>query len=87
YRTASLVVARSRGERFGLPLAEAMRLGIPVVTTGYSGQVDFCTPSTAWLVDYHMAPSLAHVSGSLSLWAEPSTLHLGAQMRAALDNE
>jgi len=87
YRTASLVVAPSRGEGFGLPLAEAMRLGIPVVTTGYSGQMDFCTASTAWLVDYHMAPSLAHVSGSLSLWAEPSTPHLGAQMRAALDNE
>ncbi len=87
YRTASLVVAPSRGEGFGLPLAEAMRLGIPVVTTGYSGQVDFCTPETAWLVDYHMAPSVAHVSGSLSLWAEPSVAHLGTQMRAALTNE
>ncbi|QND50594.1 glycosyltransferase (plasmid) [Phyllobacterium sp. 628] len=87
YRTAALVVAPSRGEGFGLPLAEAMRLGVPVVTTGYSGQVDFCTPRTAWLVDYHMAPSLAHVSGSLSLWAEPSVADLGKQMRAALSNQ
>jgi glycosyltransferase involved in cell wall biosynthesis len=86
YRTASLVAAPSRGEGFGLPLAEAMRLDIPVVTTAYSGQVDFCTPDTAWLVDYHMAPSQTHVSGSLSLWAEPSVEHLGAQMRAALEN-
>lgn len=84
YRTASLVVAPSRGEGFGLPLAEAMRLDIPVVTTAYSGQVDFCTPDTAWMVDYHMAPSQTHVSGSLSLWAEPSAEHLGTQMRAAL---
>lgn len=86
YRTASLVAAPSRGEGFGLPLAEAMRLDIPVVTTAYSGQVDFCTPDTAWMVDYHMAPSQTHVSGSLSLWAEPSVEHFGAQMRAALDN-
>ncbi|MEP7456739.1 glycosyltransferase [Phyllobacterium sp. SB3] len=86
YRTASLVAAPSKGEGFGLPLAEAMRLDIPVVTTAYSGQLDFCTPETAWMVDYHMAPSQTHVSGTLSLWAEPSVEHLGAQMRAALTN-
>lgn len=86
YRTASLVAAPSRGEGFGLPLAEAMRLDIPVVTTAYSGQVDFCTPETAWMVDYQMAPSQTHVSGPLSIWADPSVEHLGAQMRAALTN-
>ena len=85
YRTASLVVAPSRGEGFGLPLAEAMQLGIPVVTTDYSGQTDFCTAETAWLVDYQMAPSQTHVSGSLSLWAEPSMDQLASQMRAVIE--
>ncbi|MFB9948288.1 glycosyltransferase family 4 protein [Rhizobium puerariae] len=84
YRSAAMVVAPSRGEGFGLPLAEAMRLGIPVVTTNYSGQLDFCRPDTAWLVDCHMAASRAHVAGSFSLWAEPSLEHLGSQMRAVL---
>ena len=37
--TATMIVAPSRGEGFGLPLAEAMMLGVPVVTTNYSGQL------------------------------------------------
>jgi len=85
YRSAAMVVAPSRGEGFGLPLAEAMRLDVPVVTTNYSGQLDFCRPDTAWLVDFHMSASRAHVAGSFSLWAEPSVEHLGTQMRAVLD--
>lgn len=86
YRSAAMVAAPSRGEGFGLPLAEAMLLDIPVVTTNYSGHLDFCRPETAWLVDYHMAASQAHVAGSYSMWAEPSVEHLGLQMRAVLDN-
>lgn len=85
YRSAAMLVAPSRGEGFGLPLAEAILLDVPVVTTNYSGQLDFCRPETAWLVDYHMSTSQAHVAGSHSLWAEPSIEHLGAQMRAVLD--
>ncbi|WP_271022566.1 glycosyltransferase [Rhizobium sp. RCAM05973] len=84
YRSATMVVGPSRGEGFGLPLAEAMLLDVPVVTTNYSGQIDFCRPDTAWLVDYHLSASQAHVAGSHSLWAEPSVEHLGAQMRAVL---
>ncbi|MFD9896898.1 glycosyltransferase family 4 protein [Mesorhizobium sp. NPDC059025] len=86
YRTAAMIVAPSRGEGFALPLVEAMRLSVPVVTTNYGGQLDFCGPDTAWLVGYHLAASQAHVAGSLSLWAEPSVDELGVQMRAVLDS-
>jgi glycosyltransferase involved in cell wall biosynthesis len=84
YRTATALIAPSRGEGFGLPLAEAMTLGVPVVTTNYSGQVDFCRPNNSWLVDYTLAASRAHVSGSFSVWAEPDVVHLGQQMWAVL---
>jgi glycosyltransferase involved in cell wall biosynthesis len=85
YQTATMVVAPSRGEGFGLPLAEAMMLGIPVVTTNYSGQLDFCRPDTAWLVDYTLSPSRAHVAGPFSMWADAKIDELGAQMRAVLE--
>lgn len=84
YQTASALVAPSRGEGFGLPLAEAMALGVPVVTTNYSGQVDFCREDTSWLVDYTLSASKAHVSGAFGLWAEPDVGDLGRQMKAVL---
>jgi glycosyltransferase involved in cell wall biosynthesis len=82
--SSDLMVAPSRGEGFGLPLAEAMLLDVPVVTTAFSGQTDFCTAETAWLVDYTLAPSKAHVSADGSLWAEPDAKSLVAQIKHAL---
>jgi glycosyltransferase involved in cell wall biosynthesis len=83
-RTATALVAPSRGEGFGLPLAEAMMLGVPVITTGYGGQTDFCTSETAWLIEHRQVRSTAHVAGAYSIWAEPSSDSLAAQMRDLL---
>lgn len=86
-RTSDLLVAPSRGEGFGLPLAEAILLDVPVVVTAYGGQLDFCNEQTAWLVKFHMAPSLAHVSTAGALWAEPDLASLGRQMHSALSDK
>jgi glycosyltransferase involved in cell wall biosynthesis len=86
-RTSDLLVAPSRGEGFGLPLAESMLLGTPVVTTHYSGQKDFCNDGTAWLVDYRMANSRAHVSSSAAQWADPDLGSLERQMARALADQ
>ncbi len=84
YRTATMIVAPSRGEGFGLPLAEAMVLGIPAVATDYSGHREFCRPDTAWLVNTTLAPSRSHVGGAFSMWADASIDHLADQMSAVL---
>ncbi|EGV27861.1 glycosyl transferase group 1 [Thiorhodococcus drewsii AZ1] len=76
YRHADQLVAPSRGEGFGLPMAEAMLFGVPVVTTDYGGQRDFCTPETAWLIDSRLAPAKTHFDLSGSQWAEPSAFSL-----------
>jgi glycosyltransferase involved in cell wall biosynthesis len=77
YQNCHLLVAPSRGEGFGLPMAEAMLHKLPVVTTGYGGQTDFCNNKTAWLIDYNLEYAQTHMGISDSVWAEPDTEHLG----------
>ncbi len=82
YDEADCVVCPSRGEGFGLPLAEAAALGVPTITTAYGGQTDFCTPETSWLCDYAFAPSRSHIDAPGSLWVEPDVDSLARTMAA-----
>lgn len=76
YQRAEALVAPSRGEGFGLPMAEAMWCDVPVITTAGGGQRDFCTPETAWLIDFDHARARTHMGQFASVWAEPSVDHL-----------
>lgn len=81
YQRCNALVAPSRGEGFGLPMAEAMCYGLPVVTTAYGGQSDFCTDDTAWLVDFSFAPAQTHLGLNDSAWVEPDLEDLAQKMR------
>lgn len=81
YESADVLVCASRGEGFGLPLAEAMALGKPVITTAHGGQTDFCTADTAWLCDYRFAYAKTHLSGFGSVWAEPDVASLARTLQ------
>ena len=81
YGQCHVLVAPSRAEGFGLPMAEAMLSGLVVITTGWSGQVDFCTQDTAWLIDYTFAQAKSHFGLFSSVWAEPDEPHLTQLMR------
>ncbi|MCL4423531.1 MAG: glycosyltransferase [Actinobacteria bacterium] len=50
YRSCDVLLLASRGEGFGLPAAEAMACGKPVVVTSASGLVDFCDEEVGWLI-------------------------------------
>lgn len=78
YELADVLIAPSRGEGFGLPLAEAMLHRLPVITTGNGGQRDFCTPDTAWLIDYRYERARTHLKAAASVWFEPSAEHLAS---------
>ena len=71
YKSADVFAAPTRGEGFGLPMAEAMLYGLPVITTGYGGQSDFCTSETSWLIDYSFSEAKTHIGQLNSFWAEP----------------
>ncbi|MEA5122803.1 glycosyltransferase [Xanthomonas floridensis] len=81
YRQCHVMVAPSRAEGFGLPLAEAMMSGLAVIATGWGGQCDFCTPDTAWLIDYKFAKAQTIFDLPDSVWAEPCPEHLSRLLK------
>lgn len=85
YTACEMLVAPTRGEGFGLPQAEAMFLSLPVITTAYGGQSDFCTPRTAWLLDFAFAPAQSHMGLFDSVWAEPDPDDLVANITEVLE--
>lgn len=50
YRAAHCLVMPSQGEGWGLPMLEAQAIGLPVIATRWSGQMDFLDDATAWFV-------------------------------------
>jgi len=49
YRACDCLVHPYRGEGFGLPIAEAMASGCPVIVTGYGAALDFCPDDITYL--------------------------------------
>jgi glycosyltransferase involved in cell wall biosynthesis len=80
---ADCYVSLHRSEGFGLPLAECMALGTPVIATGYSGNTDFMTPQNSYLVDWKPArvgPD-CEIYPAYGNWAEPDRDHAAELMR------
>ncbi|MEA3063961.1 MAG: hypothetical protein QOJ27_389 [Sphingomonadales bacterium] len=55
--SVDVLLSLHRSEGFGLVLAEAMLAGVPVIATGWSGNVDFMGPDSAILVPFRMIPA------------------------------
>jgi glycosyltransferase involved in cell wall biosynthesis len=87
YRSCDALVHPYRGEGFGLPIAEAMASGLPVVVPDGGACLDFCDDSVGWLVPSRQVPLGASewtASRAGAWWLEPSRLALGEAMRAVV---
>jgi glycosyltransferase involved in cell wall biosynthesis len=82
---ANCLVAPSRGEGFGLPVAEAMLLGTPVIATMHGGHADLCSAEWCWPVDFELQPARTHLTKGRSFWAEPDGGSLQSRMREVFE--
>ena len=57
YNLAHCYVHPARGEGFGLPVAEAMAAGVPVISVAYSGLADFVSDDTATTIPFQLEPA------------------------------
>jgi glycosyltransferase involved in cell wall biosynthesis len=77
-------VSLHRSEGFGFNLIESMLLNVPVIATNYSGNCDFCTLETSWLVDFDMTlvgPNEYPFASFGPSWATPRTSSAAQCMR------
>lgn len=82
YRNCNCYVSLHRSEGFGRGLAEAQLLGLQLIATGYSGNMEFCGPPTQ-CVDYKMI-NLGkddYFYGEGQQWADPDVDHAAMLMK------
>lgn len=87
YRACDVLVHPYRGEGFGLPVAEAMASGLPVVVTAGGACDDFVDEAVGWRIPARPSPlSAADLGPSQSgyWWLEPDLPALVGTLRAVV---
>lgn len=95
YNRASAFVYPSRAEGWGLPLIEAIAMGIPTISTFYSGHTEFlsCVDDLFLKIrhtlcpidDEHFFKYWPRLKELDAQWAEPSTTDIASHMADVID--
>ena len=89
WRDVDVYLSLHRSEGFGLPLAEAMCAGLPVVATGWSGNMDFMTEENSFPVKYELVDVLdrqGKYPSNCGQWAEPDINHAADLLQRVREN-
>lgn len=88
--SSHVLLSPHRAEGYGLPLAEALLLGVPVLATSWSGNVDFMGDAPELLIKHAMVP-VADPHGVYRMkgaeWADPSDEDAVEKLRALQASE
>ena len=88
FGAADCYVSPHRTEGFGLTVAEAMALGVPVIATDYGGTVDFLTEDVGFPLRYRLV-EIDRSHGPYAkgaIWPDPSREHLQELLRYVVAN-
>ncbi len=84
-KVSDTYVTLHRSEGFGLVPMEAMALGTPVISTAWSGNMEYMTHMNTALVGYNMVPVAGQYVGSIPgdglVWADPDINEAADHMR------
>lgn len=83
YKSCDCFLSLHRAEGFGRGIAESLLLGLKVIATGYSGNVDFSNNRQTKLVDYNLITiTRGHYPHHTNqVWAEPNINDAAKKMR------
>jgi glycosyltransferase involved in cell wall biosynthesis len=95
YASCDAYLSMHRSEGLGLGPMEAMSLGLPVIATGWSGNMDFMTDSNSFPLSYRLKPvdvpeSSPYARGIVMgtpQWAEPDVRQASQVLRTLRENE
>lgn len=91
---SNIFLSLHRAEGFGLSIAEAILREIPIVATGWSGNLDYCDSESTFLVRSSLTavsdsghPEFSQINKAEgALWAEPDIIHAAEHLRQIHEN-
>jgi glycosyltransferase involved in cell wall biosynthesis len=88
-RNCDAVISLHRAEGFGRLMAEAMAMGIPVISSRYSGNLDFMTENNSWLIDGELVDVLPgdYPFHQGQRWLEPNVQKAARALRECAADE
>ncbi|MBN1307043.1 MAG: glycosyltransferase [Chitinispirillaceae bacterium] len=92
YTSCNCYVHPYRAEGYGLPIAEAMACGLPVIVTGGGACLDFVEPGCGYFVKCSLETMKSKQVSNLAtvdypFWLMPDTGHLRSIMRYIFENK
>ena len=92
YNSIDCYVSPSKGEGWGLPMSEAMACELPVIATGWGGNMEFMTKENSYLLPYTLenvkeTDTKHHPYFKDQKWAEIKMEDLIAQFQSVFYNQ